>query len=373
MAVRDLWHLSDRRPCSMCKARTAGTPSKRHGVGRRWRVEVGDHPRRSFAVKADAEVWETQLRRVSPSRETVSGLLDRWLAAKADLEPSSITRAKQAAEVARARWGAVRPGEVLKADVRAWVAGMQSQRGPKAARVMGPASHSTKIKALQALAGALDIAVDEDVLVGNPARGIRVARDDRPEQLELDVATLQKLAARCGRHKPEYEALVWLLATAGPRPGECARFDVGDVSLERGRIRARKTKARRGRDIPVPASVLAILPLEGRAADEPLFTSPAGARINMNNFLRRVLHEEARALDLGLDGLVTHGLRHAAASLMIDAGAGVKTVQAALGHADGSTTLDVYAAGFDRRLDDVSRRMDRVIAAKVPKRADGGR
>lgn len=48
----------------------------------------------------------------------------------------------------------------------------------------------------------------------------------------------------------------------------------------------------------------------------------------------------------GLRHVVPHSFRHLAASLMIDAGASVKTVQACLGHSDASTTLNIYAHSF---------------------------
>jgi integrase len=48
----------------------------------------------------------------------------------------------------------------------------------------------------------------------------------------------------------------------------------------------------------------------------------------------------------GLRYVVPHSFRHLAASLMIDAGASVKSVQACLGHSDASTTLNIYAHAF---------------------------
>ena len=48
----------------------------------------------------------------------------------------------------------------------------------------------------------------------------------------------------------------------------------------------------------------------------------------------------------GLRHVTPHSFRHLAASLMIDAGASVKTVQACLGHSDASTTLNIYAHAF---------------------------
>ena len=66
----------------------------------------------------------------------------------------------------------------------------------------------------------------------------------------------------------------------------------------------------------------------------------------------------------GLDGtgLTPHKLRHTAASLAIAAGADVKVVQAMLGHATATMTLDRYGHLFPDRLDEVAEAMD---AARV--------
>jgi integrase len=59
-----------------------------------------------------------------------------------------------------------------------------------------------------------------------------------------------------------------------------------------------------------------------------------------------------------LEGLTPHELRHTAASLMVSAGANVKAVQRALGHASAAMTLDVYSGLFDDDLDGVAERLD---------------
>ena len=219
MAVTALWHRADRAPCPACRARTAGTPTARHGRGLRWRVTVGDHPTRAFAIKADAEAWERHLRDAPPITDTISGLLDRWEAGKADLEPTSRAPIRLAAQRVRDRWGVLSPDQVERSAITAWLANLTAEHGPKRARVVKPAAHSTKIKALQALAGALDIAVDRGLIRANPARGIRIARDDRREAVVLDVGDVARLAARV----TGYEPLVWLLATSGLRIGTNGR------------------------------------------------------------------------------------------------------------------------------------------------------
>ena len=46
--------------------------------------------------------------------------------------------------------------------------------------------------------------------------------------------------------------------------------------------------------------------------------------------------------DVGIEGLVAHGLRRTTASLAISSGANVKVVQRLLGHATAAMTLDRY-------------------------------
>lgn len=52
--------------------------------------------------------------------------------------------------------------------------------------------------------------------------------------------------------------------------------------------------------------------------------------------------------------MTTHDLRHTAASLAVQAGANVKTIQRMLGHTSAAMTLDVYSDLFDTDLDSVS-------------------
>ena len=59
-----------------------------------------------------------------------------------------------------------------------------------------------------------------------------------------------------------------------------------------------------------------------------------------NEWLHRFCDNE------GLKYVVPHSFRHLNASLLIDSGASVKTVQACLGHSDASTTLNIYAHAF---------------------------
>jgi integrase len=82
----------------------------------------------------------------------------------------------------------------------------------------------------------------------------------------------------------------------------------------------------------------------------------------------RPIQEYRRAFDkacaeVGIEGLVPHGLRHTTASLAISAGANVKVVQRMLGHATAAMTLDLYGHLLDDDLSGVAETLGKTIAS----------
>lgn len=148
---------------------------------------------------------------------------------------------------------------------------------------------------------------------------------------------------------------MWFLAATGVRPAEAIAGDVGDVDVARRRFRVRRSKTGPARDVPVPASVLAMLDL-GREESAPLFVGVRGGRLDLRWWRKSVFNPAAEGL-----GVRLYDLRHSAVSLAIAAGADVKVVQRMVGHKSGNMTLDVYGHLFDRSLDDVSARMDGLV------------
>jgi integrase len=116
-------------------------------------------------------------------------------------------------------------------------------------------------------------------------------------------------------------------------------------------------KTHQTRSVPVPEFLCDSLAehVAGLDADALVFPAPRGGVLRVGNFRRRVFDAAARAV--GLDGLVPHELRHTAASLAIASGATVKGVQAMLGHASATLTLDRYGHLFGDELDAVADRM----------------
>lgn len=354
MAVTDLWVGADKQPTA------------RHGRGRRWRVRVAGHPSRAFATKFEAQAWERELlRRGTPRqgpRVTVGQLLDVWLDGKQGLSEGGLEQCVDAAKRARARWGDLQPSEVARADVQAWIAGMTVEvrrRGEDGvvAWVSRPASHTIRSKALQALGGALRIAVEEGTAQRDATDGVRIPKAARRLPRVLTLHELRALAEAC-----EMPDAIWLLGTTGVRISEAARLKVGDVDAKRGRLVVHEAKSREAREVPIPAWTIAVLDLK-RPKSAPLLVHPRGVQTDRKSFRQHILLPAAKRA--GIVGLTTHHLRHTAVSQAIRAGADVKMVQKMAGHASATLTLDIYGHLWDDSLDLVAVRMDEGLRAEL--------
>lgn len=339
MAVQDLWHLRDGK-----------TRSARYGRGLRWRASWHGQTA-AYRTKRAAEAAELRMRTEPVARPrdetTVGELVDLWVAGKEGLSVKGKEAVDGAAKHVRLRWGSEVPADLLTHEIQAWIAGYEA----------GP---SLKHKMMLCLSGACRIGIRLKALDENPCVGVRVGKEVAREGHFLTVKKVEKLAAAAGRGGP----MVRFLAYTGVRIGECCALNVGDVTVtktktgDRVRVRIRKAKGDKARTVPVPASLLPSLDLD-RPESSPLFPAPLGGQTTKDTWRSRVFVPAKEKV--GMPELRPHDLRHTAASLMIQSGANVKTVQAALGHATAKMTLDLYAHLFDGNMDDVSARLDRMI------------
>ena len=89
-----------------------------------------------------------------------------------------------------------------------------------------------------------------------------------------------------------------------------------------------------------------------------LFTSTVGTPVNVNN-LRRWMRRELPKF--GLDIITPHDLRRGFVSVLVAANADIKTISALLGHADISTTLNIYAQANTKRKEEVMAQMEQLL------------
>lgn len=154
----------------------------------------------------------------------------------------------------------------------------------------------------------------------------------------------------------KYRTLFMLAAMTGARQGELLGLKWSDVDLANGLITIRRTftkgrffepktqKSRRKVDLG-PAMRAELIKWRMKClktkAEDLVFPNRAGKPMNYSNMVRRHFHGALNAA--GLPRVKFHSLRHSYASIQLQAGQNVKYVQAQLGHAAASMTLDVYA------------------------------
>ncbi len=335
-----------------------------------------------FARRSDAQRWLREVqtavdhgRWTDPAlaRVTLNEWSQRWITAQVQLKPSTRYRY---ASLLRSQilpvWGQVTLERVTHTDVGSWVAAMTTSG-------LAP---GTVRQAHRVLSLMLQLAVRDDRLVRNVAEGVALPRMQRHQPRFLSRPEVERLASEAERLDGSGD-LVRLLALTGLRFGEVVALRVGRVDLHRRRLSVVESatevngklewglpKTHQFRSVPLARSLIDPLGrrVKGRAPDELLFTSAAGAPVRLGNWSGRVFGPAAAAA--GLSDLTPHDLRHTAASLAVAAGANVKAVQRMLGHASAAMTLDVYAGLFDDDFDALSDRLDGPHATSAPQHLD---
>jgi integrase len=342
---------------------------------RYWGPDGRQHSK-SFARKVDAERWlkvsEAESltgRWVNPTAGTkVFGpYAEEWITVKRSTVRESTATNTEALLRGRVlpEFGAKQLKQITPADVRKWMAAMTGEG-------LFP---STVYTYRRILAQILDQAVDDGLIVSNPARKAKAPALRPRRQLFLTADQLRDLAVECG----DYAPLVWLLGWAGLRFGEATALRVGRVDPARRRIRVEEAatevggrlvfgppKTHEARTVIVPRFVIEPIEplLDGRDASDLVFTAPRGGPIRLNNFRRRVFAPAAERI--GIPELVPHDLRDTAASLAISSGASIKAVQRMLGHASAKMTLDVYGSLFEEDLETLADRIEDRYGSEPP-------
>jgi integrase/recombinase XerC len=188
------------------------------------------------------------------------------------------------------------------------------------------------------------LATDPGELLGTPKhiRALPPALSGDEVGRLLDVAADHAGAA--GAQGLRDVAMLELLYATGVRVAELTGLDVDDVDTERRLVRV-LGKGRKERSVPygVPAGrALQAWLLEGRprlavaGSGAALFLGARGRRVDQRE-VRRVVH--TRLIDVpGAPDIGPHGLRHTAATHLLEGGADLRAVQEILGHASLATT-----------------------------------
>jgi integrase/recombinase XerC len=232
-------------------------------------------------------------------------------------------------------------GAVADIDVRvlrAWLARLHSS-GAK------PATLARRASSARTFTGW---AVRDGLMTADP--GARLAspkaRRSLPEVLRVEEAAAVMAAAGADPtpHGLRDAAILELLYATGARVSELCGLDIDDLDQDRRTVRL-FGKGAKERTVPLgePAALATASWLSGgrprvatRDSPPALLLGARGGRLNPRA-ARQVVHERLAAVE-GVADLGPHGLRHTAATHLIEGGADLRTVQELLGHATLATT-----------------------------------
>ena len=197
--------------------------------------------------------------------------------------------------------------------------------------------------------------IDAGAMLGSPKAGRHlpeVLREDEARALVEAAATLADDGSPVGLRDV---AVLELLYATGIRVGELCGLDVDDVDFDRHVVRV-LGKGRKERTVPFGHPAARALTrwlqagrpqLIAEGAGGALFLGARGKRLDQR-VVRSVVH--ARIADVpGAPDIGPHGLRHTAATHLLEGGADLRTVQELLGHASMSTT-QIYTHVSSERL-----------------------
>ena len=269
---------------------------------------------------------------------------ERHLAVERDLAPHTVRA--YLADVASLLEHASRGGTTDAADLdlrtlRSWLA-LQRTKGRSRTTLARRATAARVFTAWLARTGRAP--VDAGASLASPKAHRTLPAVLRAEEAAALVAAAGERAAEEGPVGLRDALVLELLYATGVRVGELVGLDVDDVDRERHVLRV-LGKGRKERTVPFgrpAARALDAWLREGRPALAHDRSGPAlllgvrGGRLDQRA-VRTLVHRTAAAVP-GAPDLGPHGLRHSAATHLLEGGADLRSVQELLGHASLATT-----------------------------------
>lgn len=364
-----------------------GTDPVNNGRRRRSRTfPKSTHTRKQVERELTTLLSEADQSVITPTSGTIGQVVAAWLdLAEGDLSPTTLRRYRQiAADFVVPRWGDVKLSDLRVPDLDAWYLALT--RGEGARKPMS----SRSVRQVHAvLRRALGQAVKWGYLPGNPVRDASLPRLPDDEVDPPSMSEVRAVMARILEQKPpdlRMYALVVLIAATGLRRSEVCGLRWRDVDLTAGEIRVRRVLVQVEREVheKAPKTRSSKRPI---SIDAPVVQLLADHRTDMEATAAaggKALASTAWVFSRSLDGSEPmkpdgvsqswrryadsvgvvarlHDLRHAHATELIAAGVDIRTVAARLGHAQTSTTLNIYSHAMKARDQDAAA----IIGAKL--------
>lgn len=218
------------------------------------------------------------------------------------------------------------------------------------------------------ISSILNTAVEWQVIVANPADRARSPRSERKESKYLDEVEAKRIVELLATEPIQYRTMVTLLIFTGLRRGELCGLKWSDINFENSLLHIQRALQY------VPEKGLFEKPPKSEKSNRVIKLSSIAVRLlldhlNAQNLEKISCGDQWQENDLvfpawngsyfhpdgltvwfksfiersGLPKATPHTMRHTSATLQIASGVDVRTVSKRLGHAQTSTTTNIYA------------------------------
>jgi integrase len=361
-----------------------------------------DAERRKEAERALAE-FTTEIERglvIDGKKISFKEFADRWLKdyAEPSLAPKTLFRYKEILDtrilpsLGHIKLDQLRPTHIIEFE------NMLREDGIRKDKKTGGLSEKTILQHHRIISSILSDAVQWQLLFSNPAARVKPPKVPKKQAKcydEEQVATLLDALDQLPPGDLKYRVMVELALTTGLRRGELGGLEWKDLDFDKCTLDVRQASQyipgqgcfikdpkneTSKRLIAVPASTIALLKkwkaqqAEKRLkvgdlwiGDDWVFTTWNGKRINPDRFTQwfpEFLEKN------NLPHIPLHSMRHTSATLLIAEGVDLREVSGRLGHADTSTTGNIYAHFLKSADRAAADKMENLITRNRNKKQD---
>ena len=274
--------------------------------------------------------------------------------------------------------GSIQLNRLTQADLQQFFRTMKESGRKSNAEKRGKGMADRSVRSCHAVCQmALDKAVEEKLIHGNPAAGCRLPPI---KGREMQVLTQEEMRRFLIQAKAEGMYELFLLdLTTGMRRGELLALRWDDLDFATGKLRIDKqicpvggklivsepkTKAANRTIILPPAMVEVLAEYKKGIFSDLMFPSRVKPEQPIDpGYVRKrlqIIRERA-----GCKRIRFHDLRHTFATMALENGMDIKTLSAMLGHVSAATTLDIYTHITSDMLSEAAAKIDRGLGNEV--------
>jgi integrase len=341
-----------------------------------------------------AEIEKGQF--ISTGKLTFADFIDRWFKSYADinLAPKTLHRYRQMLDsriipiLGHYKMDKLRPVHLL--DFCTFLRNEDTKQRGKS----GKLSDMTILHHFRLVSAILQTALQWQVISFNPAKNVKAPKVKRMPGAYYDEGQTAALLEAVENDPIIYKVLIYLAISTGLRRGELMGLEWDDINFDKTVLTVKRASQ--------------YLPGKGTFTKDPknesskrVVSLPSSIIVLLKEYRREQLQERLRLGDMWQDSnrifttwdgrpmhpdtpsnwfpkflkrnnlphIPFHGLRHTAATLLIDKGLNIKAVSARLGHTQASTTINIYTHALksaDRKAADM---MEDVFTGNIKRQA----